>query len=253
MKTTQENTTEKKNISEKKITVHKADSRGLADHGWLKSRHTFSFAEYHNPERVRFGLLRVLNDDIVEGGQGFGAHPHDNMEIISIPLSGALAHKDSTGNEHVINTGDVQIMSAGEGLYHSEYNASKTDAVNFLQIWIFPKERDIEPRYEQKSFNADERKNKWQVVVSPNKDNGALWINQDSYFSLANLEKGNSLSYDVKHNGNGVYIFVINGAVTVEGEQLDTRDAIGIEEVSSIGIKASESSELLVIEVPMKP
>jgi redox-sensitive bicupin YhaK (pirin superfamily) len=175
------------------------------------------------------------------------------MEIISIPLSGALAHKDSTGNEHVINTGDVQIMSAGEGLYHSEYNASKTDAVNFLQIWIFPKERDIEPRYEQKSFNVDERNNKWQVVVSPNKDNGALWINQDSYFSLANLENGNSLSYNVKHKGNGVYLFLINGSVTAEGEKLDTRDAIGIEDVSSIDIKASESSELLVIEVPMKP
>lgn len=236
-----------------KITVHKADSRGLADHGWLKSRHTFSFAEYQDPERVRFGLLRVLNDDIVEGGQGFGAHPHDNMEIISIPLSGALAHKDSTGNEHVINTGDVQIMSAGEGLYHSEYNASKTDTVNFLQIWVFPKERDIEPRYEQKTFDASERKNKLQVVVSPNKNNGTLWINQDAYFSLLTLQKGNDIAYKVNHNGNGVYLFVISGSVTAAGESLNTRDAIGIEDSDGFDIKAGSDAELLFIEVPMKP
>jgi redox-sensitive bicupin YhaK (pirin superfamily) len=235
----------------KKI-IHKADTRGIADHGWLKSRHTFSFAGYNNPERVRFGLLRVLNDDIVEPGMGFGTHPHDNMEIVSIPLKGALAHKDSAGNEHVINTGDVQIMSAGSGLNHSEYNASKKDAVNFLQIWVFPKERDIEPRYEQKTFNADERDNKFQTVVSPEKNNGALWINQDAYFSLANLQKGAELKYDIKLKGNGVYIFVLNGSVNAAGENLSARDAMGIEETESIEIKADEASELLVIEVPMK-
>jgi quercetin 2,3-dioxygenase len=241
-----------------KTIVHRSDSRGNADHGWLKSRHTFSFAEYHDPERMRFGLLRVLNDDHVEAGMGFGTHPHDNMEIISIPLKGALAHKDSTGNEHVINTGDVQIMSAGSGLYHSEYNASKKDEVNFLQIWVFPKERDIEPRYEQKTFDAAERKNKFQTVVSPEKDNigrnnGALWINQDSYFSLANLDKGTAVTYNVKHKGNGLYIFVLEGSVEAAGEKLDRRDAAGVEETDSVEITAKENSELLLIEVPMKP
>jgi redox-sensitive bicupin YhaK (pirin superfamily) len=235
-----------------KTIVHRSDSRGNADHGWLKSRHTFSFAEYQDSERVRFGLLRVLNDDHVEAGMGFGTHPHDNMEIISIPLKGALAHKDSTGNEHVINTGDVQIMSAGSGLYHSEYNASKKDEVNFLQIWVFPKERDIEPRYEQKAFDTAGRKNKFQTVVSPEKNSGTVWINQDAYFSLANLDKDVNVNYGIKHNGNGVYIFVLEGAIEVAGEKLEKRDAIGIEETDSIDIKAGENSEILVIEVPMK-
>jgi quercetin 2,3-dioxygenase len=234
-----------------KTIVHKSDSRGFADHGWLKSHHTFSFADYHNPERVRFGLLRVLNDDIVEPGMGFGAHPHDNMEIVSIPLSGALAHKDSTGSEHVINTGDVQIMSAGSGLYHSEYNASKKDEVNFLQIWIFPKERDIEPRYDQKTYDANERVNKLQVVVSPEKSGGALWINQDAYFSLAKLEKGNELKYTINHKGNGAYVFVIDGSVNVAGEDLDKRDAVGITDTDSFLLKAAADSEVLIIEVPM--
>lgn len=235
-----------------KTIVHKADSRGYADHGWLKSYHTFSFAGYHNPERVRFGLLRVLNDDIVEPGMGFGAHPHDNMEIVSIPLSGSLAHKDSTGSERVINTGDVQIMSAGSGLYHSEYNASKKDPVNFLQIWVFPKERDIEPGYDQKTFAVNERLNKFQIVVSPAGNDSALWINQDAYFSLAKLEKGNELEYDVKHKGNGAYLFVIEGDVIAAGENLAKRDAAGISETGSFNIKAESDSEILVIEVPMK-
>ena len=234
-----------------KTTLHKADSRGKADHGWLNSHHTFSFASYHNPERVRFGLLRVLNDDIVQPGEGFGTHPHDNMEIISIPLKGALAHKDSTGNEHVINTGDVQIMSAGSGLYHSEYNASKKDEVNFLQIWIFPKERDIEPRYDQKTYNADERKNKFQIVVSPEKDNGSLWINQDAYFSLVNLEKGKDVSYNINKKGNSVYLFLLEGSITAAGEDLARRDGLGIEDTDEVTISANENSELLLIEVPM--
>jgi len=234
-----------------KTTVHKAESRGHADHGWLNSFHTFSFANYHNPKRVHFGLLRVLNDDIVQPGEGFGTHPHDNMEIISIPLKGALAHKDSTGSEHVINTGDVQIMSAGSGLYHSEYNASKKEPVNFLQIWIFPKERDIEPRYEQKTYDASGRKNNFQLVVSPQKMSDALWINQDAYFSLANLEKGKNINYNVKLKGNGIYVFVLEGSVTAANEKLNKRDAAGIEGTDSIDITAEENSELLVIEVPM--
>lgn len=235
-----------------KTTLHKANSRGNADHGWLNSHHTFSFASFYDPERVRFGLLRVLNDDIVQPGEGFSTHPHDNMEIISIPLKGALAHKDSTGSEHVINTGDVQIMSAGSGLYHSEYNASKKEEVNFLQIWIFPKERDIEPRYDQRSYNADERKNKFQQVASPEKDNTSLWINQDAYFSLVNLEKGKDISYNINKKGNSVYLFLIDGTITAAGEKLDKRDGLGIEDTDEVNISANENSELLVIEVPMK-
>lgn len=234
-----------------KTTLHKADSRGKADHGWLNSHHTFSFASYHNPSRVRFGLLRVLNDDIVQPGEGFGTHPHDNMEIISIPLKGALAHKDSTGNEHVINTGDVQIMSAGSGLYHSEYNASQTDEVNFLQIWIFPKERDIEPRYDQRSYSSNERKNKFQLVVSPEKDNGSLWINQDAYLSLVNLEKGKDVTYNINKKGNIVYLFLISGSIDAAGEKLDERDGLGIEGIDEVSITAGKDTELLAIEVPM--
>jgi len=235
-----------------KTTLHKAETRGKADHGWLNSHHTFSFASYHNPERVRFGLLRVLNDDIVQAGEGFGTHPHDNMEIISIPLSGALAHKDSTGNEHVINTGDVQIMSAGSGLYHSEYNASKKEAVNFLQIWVFPKERDIEPRYDQRSYDPDDRKNKFQLVVSPEKESSSLWINQDSYFSLTDLEKGTSIEYKLHNPANGIYLFLIEGSIRAGDIQLNKRDGLGIEDTSSINLTAAENSQLLLIEVPMK-
>jgi len=242
-------------LSEKsnmKTIIHKADSRGLTDHGWLKSYHTFSFAEYYDPNRTRFGLLRVLNDDVVQPGMGFGTHPHDNMEIVSIPLAGALAHKDSMGSEKVIITGDVQIMSAGSGLQHSEYNVSKTDPVNFLQIWVFPKERNIEPRYDQKTFNAADRKNKFQVAVSPQKDNSSLWINQDAYFSLGNIEAGKNISYNIQHKGNGAYMFLIYGSVDAAGTKLNKRDALGIEDAENINIKAFTDSEILVIEVPMK-
>lgn len=235
-----------------KTTIHIANSRGLADHGWLKSYHTFSFAEYYDPERTRFGLLRVLNDDVVQPGMGFGTHPHDNMEIVSIPLKGALAHKDSMGSEHVINTGDIQIMSAGSGLMHSEYNASKTEPVNFLQIWVFPKVKNIEPGYDQKTFSAAERKNKFQVVVSPGKNGDSLWINQDAYFSLADLDSGKNIIYNIHRKGSGVYIFVLNGSIEAEGLKLGKRDAAGIEEVENINISAAENSELLVIEVPMR-
>jgi len=234
-----------------KTTLVKSASRGHADHGWLNSYHTFSFAEYHNPERVRFGMLRVVNDDLVSPGEGFGTHPHDNMEIVSIPLKGALAHKDSTGNEKVINTGDVQIMSAGSGLYHSEYNASKTEPVSFLQIWVFPKERDIEPRYEQKTFNPAQRQNKLQTVVSPAKDDGALWINQDAWFSLADLEKDKTLTYSLNSKAGGVFIFLLEGNADIAGESLAKRDAIGVSSTDSIEITANENSEILVIEVPM--
>lgn len=234
-----------------KTIIHRADSRGLADHGWLESRHTFSFAGYHDPKRMRFGLLRVLNDDIVQPGEGFGTHPHDNMEIISIPLNGALAHKDSTGTEKVINTGDVQIMSAGAGLYHSEYNASKTEEVNFLQLWIFPKEKDITPRYDQKTYSAADRVNKFQTVVSPEKDNGTLWINQDAYLSLGIVHKGNIAEYAINKKGNGVYAFILSGTAEIAGTVLESRDAIGIEDTDKITVKAEEDFEILMIEVPM--
>ncbi|MHA7099179.1 pirin family protein [Roseivirga pacifica] len=233
-----------------KTVVHTADSRGYANHGWLKSRHTFSFAGYYDPERVHFGALRVLNDDEVAAGQGFGTHPHDNMEIVSIPLFGDLEHKDSTGRHKVIKQGDVQIMSAGTGIQHSEYNHNADQDVHFLQIWVFPKERGIEPRYEQKSYSAEDRMNKWQTVVSP-EGGEALWINQDAYFSLANLDAGETLRYKTNKAGNGVYLFVLNGEVTAAGEKLDTRDAVGVSETDRFEVKAGSYAEVLAIEVPM--
>jgi redox-sensitive bicupin YhaK (pirin superfamily) len=234
-----------------KTIFHPASARGHADFGWLDSHHSFSFGQWQNPEKIHFGVLRVLNDDIVKGGGGFGTHPHDNMEIISIPLNGSLVHKDSTGTDGLINAGDVQIMSAGSGIRHSEYNASKTDPVNFLQVWVFPKERDIKPRYDQKTFDAKDRKNEWQIVVSPDEKDGAVWINQDARFALAELESGKEIPYTPAFPGNGVYIFVIEGSVSVNGQALGKRDAIGVWETSSLSVTANQASSLLAIEVPM--
>lgn len=232
-------------------TIHRAESRGHADHGWLNARHSFSFANYYNPEKIRFGTLRVLNDDIVQPGEGFGTHPHDNMEIVTIPLRGELAHKDSTGNKEVIRPDEVQIMSAGSGLTHSEYNNSKTDEINLLQIWVFPKEKNIKPRYDQKLFEKSEKINKIKTVVSP-VDKDALWINQDAYFSLSSLDKDTSVDYQFKTKGNGLYVFLIEGKIEIAGEILGRRDAIGLEQIESIELKALEKSEVLLIEVPMK-
>ena len=234
-----------------KTIVYKSDSRGSADHGWLKARHSFSFAGYHDPSRVHFGLLRVLNDDIVAGGMGFGSHPHDNMEIVTIPLSGALQHKDNTGRGEIIRSGDVQIMSAGTGIVHSEKNASATEPVNLLQIWVFPEKENIEPRYEQKTFDVSERKNKFQTVVSPDKKDDALWINQQSWFTLADQDAEQTLNYKLHKPGNGVYLFVIKGAVEAAQEKLDQRDAVGVVGADEILIKATKDSQLLLIEVPM--
>lgn len=230
--------------------IHKADSRGHANHGWLDAHHSFSFANYYNPERTRFGVLRVLNDDIVQPGEGFGTHPHDNMEIVTIPLKGELAHKDSTGNKEVIHPNEVQIMSAGSGLTHSEFNNSKTDEVNLLQIWVFPKEKNIKPRYDQKVFEPSGRLNKIQTLVSP-KDESALWINQDAYFSRTDIEKGKSVDYELNTKKNGVYIFVIEGKIEIDGDMLSRRDAIGIQETERIKIKAEDNSEVLIIEIPL--
>lgn len=231
--------------------LHPASKRGHVDFGWLNSNHSFSFGHWYDPEKVHFGALRVLNDDVVDGGGGFGTHPHDNMEIVSIPLNGALTHKDSTGTDGTIETGDVQIMSAGTGIRHSEYNASKNDKVNFLQIWVLPKERNIKPRYGQKHFDADGRKNKWQVVVSPKGNEEALWINQDARFSLAQLDAGKEIVYENKFSGNGVYIFVIEGSIDIDGKILNRRDAIGVSGTDSFSIKAQTDAFVLAIEVPM--
>ena len=234
-----------------KTTLHKSNTRGEANHGWLKSRHTFSFASYHNPERMSFGALRVLNDDLVAASKGFGTHPHDNMEIISVVLKGSLKHKDTMGNEHVIKEGDVQIMSAGTGVAHSEYNNSNFDDVSFLQIWVIPEKRNIKPRYAQKDFSALRKRNVIQTVVSPTEESGSLPINQNSFFSILDLEEAKSSSYQVKNSGNGVYIFVLDGSVSVGDQILETRDGLGIENTGSFEITANSDSKVLLIEVPM--
>lgn len=234
-----------------KTILHKANTRGHANHGWLNSYHTFSFAGYYDPSRMNFGALRVLNDDTVAGGMGFGKHPHDNMEIISIPLSGDLEHNDTTGRHEIIKQGDVQIMSAGSGIQHSEKNANHNKEVQFLQIWVMPAKRNIEPRYEQKSFLPADRKNKLQTVVAPD-DVEAVWINQNAWFSLGNLEKGIDTNYHLHKKESGVYAFVIKGDVTINGVALNERDGLGITEVETLNITADNDAELLLMEVPMK-
>ncbi len=231
--------------------VHKSESRGSADHGWLKARHTFSFANYHDPERMGFGALRVLNDDIVAPSMGFSTHPHQNMEIVTVPLVGALQHKDSVGNESVIRHGEVQLMSAGKGVRHSEFNASQQEPVNLLQIWVLPEKLNIDPRYEQKRFNAEGRANAWQLVVSPmDKSLEGVKINQDAYFSLGDLEAQRTLVYTPYQAQNLLYLFVIDGDVMVESQALKRRDAIGLSDFTSIEIKAQTNSQLLAIEIP---
>ncbi len=235
-----------------KTALHKASTRGHANHGWLDTHHTFSFAHYYDPSRLHFGVLRVLNDDFVDGGMGFGTHPHDNMEIISIPLHGDLEHKDSMGNTAVIRENDVQIMSAGTGVQHSEYNRNKDAKVNFLQIWVFPKVRDIKPRYEQKTFLPEERVNKLQQVVTPVKDESGVLINQDAWFYLGNLKKGFRTDYAVKRKENGVYLFVLEGDATINGQKLNKRDGLGVWDTDEFSIAADSDTELLLMDVPME-
>lgn len=234
----------------KKI-VHKAKTRGFADHGWLKSHHTFSFANYFDPHRMGFGALRVLNDDGVAPSRGFETHPHENMEIISVPLSGSLEHKDTMGNVHIIKKGDIQVMSAGTGLKHSEYNHSEHDDVNFLQIWVIPKKLGIEPNYSQKEFSQADRKNNFQLIVSPDGRDSSVEINQDAYFSLVKLEKDAALTYTKNERDHGVYLFIIDGSIEVEGEDLDKRDGLGLEGADQVQIQSKDDSEVLVMEVPM--
>lgn len=240
-----------KEIKTMNTVLHKAETRGHANHGWLDTHHTFSFANYMNPDRMHFGNLRVLNDDIVDGGMGFGTHPHNNMEIISIPLSGDLEHKDSMGNVAVIKQNDIQIMSAGTGIYHSEYNKNTDNKVNFLQIWVFPKQKNIEPRYDQITLVAADRDNKLQQIVSPHKDGAGVWINQDAWFYLGSLKKGFTTNHKLNLKGNGIYAFVINGNVTISGQALNKRDGFGVWDTDAIDITADSDAELLLMEVPM--
>ncbi len=233
-----------------KTVLHKADTRGTAFFGWLHSRHTFSFGHYYDPDRVHFGALRVLNDDIVKGGQGFGTHPHDNMEIVSIPLKGDLEHKDNTGTTEVIKSGDVQIMSAGSGITHSEYNHSATEDVNFLQIWVLPEKRNITPRYDQKTYTVEDIKNNWQTVVAPDHSD-ALWINQRSWFTIGYHENNQIPDYRLKEQGNGVYVFVIEGEVEVNGIAISQRDGLGVWETNNLEFNSEGETKILLIEVPM--
>jgi len=231
--------------------IFKSTDRGTADFGWLKPNYYFSFAQYHNPSKVHFGMLRVLNDDYIMGGGKFPTHPHDNMEIVTIPLTGAVEHKDNTGGQVIIQSGDVQIMSAGSGIQHSEANASETEPLTLFQIWLFPKIKNIQPRYDQRTFDVANRSNTWQIVVSPKEEDNALWINQDARFALANLEAGKQLDYKNGFTGNGVFLVVINGSVEIDGTILNKRDALGISKTDVFNITANEDAELLAIEVPM--
>lgn len=235
-----------------KKVLHRAGDRGHANHGWLNAHHSFSFANYHDPEKVHFGMLRVLNDDIIAEGMGFGMHPHDNMEIVTIPLTGDLQHKDSMGNSEVIRQFDVQVMSAGTGVHHSEFNPNPDKATNLLQLWVFPKIKNIPPRYNQKTYKPENRVNKFDTVVSPDKEaTDSLWINQDAWFSLGSFETGKEVSYESKRVGNGAYLFLIEGSIEIEGEVLTKRDAIGLADFQSTTFKVLEKAELLIVDVPM--
>ena len=237
-----------------KTIIHKADTRGYADHGWLKSNHSFSFASYQNPERMNFGMLRVLNDDIVQPKMGFGTHPHQNMEIISIPLTGALSHKDNMGNKRAIEVGEVQVMSAGTGLTHSEFNDSKTDTVNFLQLWIIPEEMSVEPNYEQREFPSEAKKNALLTVVAPKDklEGNALPISQQAYIYRTSLDPNKSIYVSLKSEKNGLYVFVVDGEVEVANHTLSKRDAMGVYDTNTVSLKSRKNSELIIIEVPMR-
>lgn len=233
-----------------KTIIHTANSRGHANHGWLDAHHTFSFAGFYNPERVHFGALRVLNDDIVAPGKGFGMHPHDNMEIISIVLKGAIKHKDNMGNEGIVHAGEIQVMSAGTGVHHSEYNPSADEYLNLLQIWLFPHERQVTPRYDQKAFDPKDRQNTLQLVISPDGEAGSLWIQQQAWFSLGHLEAGKSLTYQSRSKANGSYIFVISGELQIDGQTLGARDGMGINDFDQVAITASNEAEFLIMDIP---
>lgn len=234
-----------------KTILHKAKTRGNANHGWLVSNHSFSFGNYHDPERMNFGMLRVLNDDVVQPGMGFSTHPHKNMEIISIPLKGDLEHKDSMGNTTVIKQGDVQVMSAGKGISHSEYNKNTDREVKFLQIWIIPNRKGVEPRYDQITLENNDSNNKLIQILSPNMKDDGVWIHQNAWFYLGEFEKGQEQSYELNDKSNGIYAFVLEGNITIEGQNLNKRDGFGIWETDKISITADSDTKLLLMEVPM--
>ena len=234
-----------------KTIYHAADSRGDANHGWLKSKHTFSFANYHDPERMGFGALRVINDDFVIGGQGFGKHSHRDMEIISIPLSGKLGHGDNIGNNGIIETGEIQVMSAGTGITHSEMNGDDKEEVKFLQIWVIPNKMNVEPRYQQVRMDDILKPNEFNQVLSPNADDAGVWIHQDAWFSMGDFDKGITQTYELKNPNNGVYIFVISGKAVVNGNTLDTRDGLGVWDTKSFTMDVIDDAKVLLMEVPM--
>lgn len=232
--------------------LHRAASRGEANHGWLKSHHTFSFAGYYNPERINFGALRVLNDDQVDGGRGFGEHPHDNMEIISIALEGALKHEDSMGNVTVIEPGEIQAMSAGTGIYHKEFNRDADQPVKFLQIWVFPNQRNVVPRYDQQKTDLESQPNTLVQILSPNQEDAGVWIHQNAWFSRGKFDQETKLDYTLHLGGNGLYVFVLKGGATVGDQQLSERDGYGIWNTNAVTITAGVGSDLLLMEVPME-
>jgi redox-sensitive bicupin YhaK (pirin superfamily) len=233
--------------------LFEAKLRGKADYGWLKANFSFSFGNYYNPERVQFGMLRVLNDDTIDGGTGFGTHPHDNMEIITIPLEGGLKHRDSMGNEGVIRFGEVQVMSAGTGIQHSEMNASQTEQAKTLQLWVFPDRQDVKPRYEQKSFDIENQINTFVNIVSPKdkNDGNALWVYQQTFFNLGIFEKDTTITYKINISQNGVYLFLIEGEIEVDNQILRPRDAMGIIDFKQFEIKINSKAKILLVEVPM--
>ena len=236
----------------KKSVLHTADSRGHANHGWLNAYHSFSFASWYNPDRVQFGMLRVLNDDTIAAGMGFGTHPHDNMEIITIPLEGDLAHKDSMGNAATIKTGDVQVMSAGTGIQHSEFNPNADQQTKLFQIWLFPKYRNVAPRYQQITLDVTEQKNDFAQILSPNPDDAGVWIHQDAWFYLSDFDADFSKKLALQKEGNGLYVFVISGTITVDGQELETRDGLGITDFKTLDFKATTDAKFLLMEIPMK-
>jgi len=232
--------------------LHKADTRGQADHGWLVSHQSFSFAGYYNPDRMRFGVLRVLNDDVVAGGKGFGSHPHDNMEIISIPLEGSLVHEDNMGHEQVVTAGEIQVMSTGKGVFHSEYNNSPDQPAKFLQIWIFPNRLNVEPRYGQMRLDPEKGHNRLQQILSPSPDDDGVWIYQDAWFHLGRFDAAAAFAYDRRRKGNGIYLFVIRGAFLVDGQRLEALDGLGITDRETIALRSEDNdSEILIMDVPM--
>ena len=235
----------------KNTVIHKANTRGHADHGWLNAYHSFSFASWYNPDRVQFGTLRVLNDDTVAAGMGFGEHGHDNMEIITIPLEGDLAHKDSMGNAETIKTGDVQVMSAGTGIRHSEFNPNKDKRTKLFQIWLFPKTQNVTPRYQQITLDILDQKNNFAQILSPNPEDDGVWIHQDAWFFLSDFEKDYAKTYQIKKPANGMYVFVISGTIVVDGQELETRDGLGITDFETLEISATTDAKFLLMEIPM--